>query len=65
MNALGSLLSKVESIPAKTKPISKSAKANYEDDVSMVSAPLASGGGGNALGDLLSRAKKDEPEVEN
>ena len=74
MNALGSLLSKVESVPAKTKAISKSvnaekknksAKANDEDDVSMVSAPLASGGGGNALGDLLSRAKKDEADVEN
>ena len=79
MNALGSLLSKVKSVPEKTKPISKTkAKrtpktqsrrqqytSNDEDEVSMVSAPLASGGGGNALGDLLSRAKKDEPEVEN
>lgn len=80
MNALGSLLSKVQPVQAKTKPCSKaisegkknkSAKAkrmpktlsrrqqytsNDEDDVSMVSAPLASGGGGDALGDLLTRA---------
>ena len=84
INALGSLLSKIQSVPAKTKPSSRSSSAekkkksvkrvqnvhsqrqqhtsNDEDDVSMVSAPLASGEGGNALGDLLSRAKKDRRE---
>ena len=71
MNALGSLLSKVKSVPEKTKPISKTktkrtpktqsrrqqhTSNDEEDEVSMVSAPLASGGGGNALGDLLSMA---------
>ena len=79
INALGSLLSQVQSDPAKSKassaprgrkiakskrtPKAKSRRqrhtSNDNDDVSKVSAPLASGGGGNALGDLLSRAKKD------
>ncbi len=75
INALGSLLSQVQSDPAKSAPRGrKSAKSkrtpkaksrrqhhtsNDKGDVSKVSTPLASGGGGNALGDLLSRAKKD------